>query len=277
MSVEPEVFVSAPQQNHVSLTPEIIENLNIDAENEIAKVLQVPDFVEINEETQKINETDSIKRRIKPTKPEQYVPGGVKTRADLIQKIQETAEICGNEAEVKSMRLHRRRRNSLDNILREQFTKCVTQEAEKRMGIPPSDDEEGRISYAVNALYNFDLCVCKLIEKSVDYLDMGATCEGLSATIDGDPRIRKEIKKSFRDWLLESGHLEYAESFASPTTRLLLCHLYPLISCLRAKQADQKPKEIPLEVSTGIATAVLRNTIDPPRCRPKLPCGIKLV
>ena len=83
------------------------------------------------------------------------------------RKIQESAEVYGNEAEVKSMRLHRRRRASLDAILKEQIAKCVTQEAEKRMGIPPAEDQEGRMTYAVECLYSFDLCCCKLVEKCV--------------------------------------------------------------------------------------------------------------
>ena len=269
MSAEPEVAVSPPPTIHESLTPEIIDNINIDTENEISKVLQVPEFEEINDEKEQINE---VKK-----KHAKFVPGGVKTRADLIRKIQETAEIAGNEAEVKAMRLHRRRRNSLDNILKEQFTKCVTQEAEKRMGIPPAEDHEGRISYAVDMLYNFDLCVCKLVEKAVDYLDIGATCEGLAATIDGDPRIRTELKKSFHSWLLENDGLKWAESYATPGTKILLCHLYPLISVLRAKTANHKKQEIPAEVTQALATATLRNVIDPPRRRPTLPSGIKLV
>ena len=201
----------------------------------------------------------------------------MKTRAALIAKIQEMSEISGNQAEVKKMRLHRRRRNSLDGILREQFAKAVTNEAEKRLGIPPEEDHEGRMTYAVNALYRFDLCCCKLIERAVDYCDLGATCEGLSATIDGDPRIRSEIKKSLRDWLIENDNMAWIETCASPSTRLLLCHLFPLVSVLRAKEADHKKTEISSELKMGLATATIRNVVDPPRSRPKLPNGIKFV
>ena len=281
MLTEPQLAVAAPVTTHTSLTPEIVESLNIDAENEISKVLAVPDLdqPEINEKTQKnviIDSDVESEPEVRQKKQPKFVPGGVKTRADLIRKIQEISEVNGNQAEVKKMRLHRRRRNSLDLILKEQFAKAVTSEAEKRMGIPPQEDTDGRLSYAVNALYRFDLCCCKLVEKAVEYLDMGATCEGLSATIDGDPRIRSEIKKSFRDWLIENNNMEWIETAASPSTRILLCHLYPLISVLRAKPTGHKNTEISPEVQLGIATATLRNAVDPPR-RPTLPNGMRLV
>ena len=204
------------------------------------------------------------------------MPGGVKTRADLIRKIQELGELSGTQADVKSMRLHRRRRNSLDLILREQFAKAVTNEAEKRMGIPPAEDTEGRMTYAVEALYRFDLCCCKLVEKAVDYMDVGATCEGLSEQIESDPRIRNEIKKSFRDWLIENNNMEWIETAASPTTRLLLCHLYPLVSVLRAKTPNHKKQEISPAIQMGLARATLRTVVDPP-LRPTPPNGIKFV
>ena len=265
--VEPSINVAAPADQHESLTEDIVNELNVDAELEISKVLQVDEKSEINGE---VNKSTVPEKEIKPTK---FVPGAVKTRAALIQKIQETAEIVGNEADVKSMRLHRRRRNSLDTILKEQITKCVHQEAEKRMGIPPADDTEGRLAYAVEMLYNFDLCCCKLVERIVDYCDLGATCEGFSETIDKDPRIRSEIKRSFADWIKENDNMQWLETAASPSTRLLLCHLYPLMSVLRAKTDTHKKQEIPPEVKMGLLGAKLRSAVDPPR----LPKQMKLV
>ena len=283
MSTEPTVVVPPPEQQHKSLTEDIVKNIDLDAEREIAKVLEVPEFdnqPDINEKNREISDIDSDAgsvQFVKPKKQAKFVPGAVKTRANLIKKIQEMSEITGNQAEVKSMRLHRRRRNSLDLILKEQFAKAVTNEAEKRLGIPPEDDKDGRLNYAVNALYRFDLCCCKMVEKAIDYLDCGATCEGLSETIDGDPRIRSEIKSSFREWLIENNNIEWIQTAASPSTRIILCHLYPLVSVLRAKSANHKVPEVSPELKLGIATATLRNAVDPPRPRPRLPNGIKLV
>ena len=145
------------------------------------------------------------------------------------------------------------------------------------MGIPPAEDQEGRLTYAVECLYSFDLCVCKLVEKCVDYMDVGATVEGLSQTIDGDPRIRKEIKSSFRDWIIENDSMEWIKTAASPSTRLLLCHLYPLVSVLRSKKDNHKAPNISPTVQMGLANASLRNIVDPPRVVPKLPSGIRSV
>lgn len=251
----------------------------INPEDVISKVLQVPDLPipDINDDISISDiENQENQEEIK-VKKKKFVPGGIKNRADLIRKIQESSEVCGNQQEVKAMRLHRRRRKSLDGILREQIAKCVTQEAEKRMGIPPEGDVEGRMAYAVECLYSFDLCCCKLVEKIVDYCDFGATVEGLSETIDSDPRIKKEIKASFHDWILENDSMEWIKTAASPSTRLLLCHLYPIVSCLKAKQANHKTDGISPTIQAGLATATLRNMVDPPRPRPKLPNGMRLV
>ena len=115
----------------VEPTPEI------NTDEVISKVLAVPDLdenVDVKSEISDLEDEKQENQEIKPPSPpekKRFVPGGIKTRSDLIRKIQESAQIYGNEAEVKSMRLHRRRRNSLDAILKEQIAKCVTQEAEE--------------------------------------------------------------------------------------------------------------------------------------------------
>ena len=146
--------------------PEIKENQpEINVNDEISKVLKVSDTESSGSD---LSDIEIIKPK-KTKKTKKFVPGGLKTRTDLIRKIQQAARVIGNEAEVKQMRLHRRRRASLDGILREQIALAVSQEAEKRMGIPPESDTKGRLEYAVSCLYSFDLCVCKLVEKIVDY------------------------------------------------------------------------------------------------------------
>ena len=263
--MQPEIKEAVLEINPVNPTPE----------DEISKVLSVP---ELDTTNQPLSDSGNESVQIKtPRKITKFVPSGLKTRAELILKIQESSKVFGNEDEIKGMRLHRRRRNSLDHILREQIAKCVTSEAEKRMGIPPEKDTKGRLEYAVNCLYSFDLCCCKLVEKIVDYVDLGVTVEGLSETIDGDPRIRTEVKDAFRDFILENDSMEWIKSAASPSTRLLLCHLYPLMSVLRAKSESHTKQEISPEVRVGVATAKLRSIVDPPRKAPKQPSGIRVV
>ena len=71
--------------------------------------------------------------------------------------------------------------------------------------------------------------------------------------------------------------MEWLETAASPSTRLLLCHLYPLVSVLRAKSENHKKQNIPPEVVGGFVSAKVRNVLDPPRIPRKLPAGIRVV
>ena len=159
MSTEPVINVIPAIVADQDSIPQSIPTLDtLNPEIEIAKVLAVPETDLSMTNIQEINESVPEFKKINVIKPEKsnkslpFVPGGVKTRADLIRKIQESSQIFGNEADVKAMRLHRRRRNSLDGILKDQIAKCVTQEAENRLGIPPAEDQEGRLSYAVDML-----------------------------------------------------------------------------------------------------------------------------
>ena len=243
-------------------------------EAEIADVLCVVD--------KKIDVNHDINQEIKQPAPpkqkvEQYVPGGIKTRADLIRKIQESCNVVGNHAEVKSMQLHRRRKGSLECILREQVAKAVETTAERDLGIPA--DKDGRLEYAIDMLYNFDICVCKALEKALEFVEMSPVeITGFAECVDNDPRIQKEIKQSFRDWIEESeGMQSWVEQCASPSTRLLLCHLYPLMHCARRKGKKTITREIPTKLKFAAASAKLRAVVDPPvSSEEKIP-GIRLV
>ncbi len=219
-----------------------------------------------------VDKNPEINQKVEPQAPKKqenqpigaFVPGGIKTRADLIAKIQESCNVVGNHAEVKSLQLHRRRKNSLEHILREQVAKAVEKQAEKDLGIP--EDTQGRLEYAIDMLYNFDICVCKALEKACDFIEMSPVeITGFAECIDGDPRIQKEIKQSFRDWIEESeGMRDWVESCASPSTRLLLCHLYPLMHCARKKGPHRIQREVPSKLRFAAATAKLRAVVDPP-------------
>ena len=128
--------------------------------------------------------------------------------------------------------------------------------------IPP--DHDGRVDYCVNLLYNFDLCICKALEKSLTWFDgIPFELDGLAETIDSDPRIQTEIKGSFRDWIQESEQMQsWCEQCASPSTRLLLCHLYPIMSCLKKKG---KTQQIPTNLKIAAAGGKLRSILDPPQ------------
>jgi citrate lyase gamma subunit len=235
---------------------EFIENQS--CEEEIAEVLCV------------VDKPVDISQQIKPPSPqkqkiEAFVPGGIKTRGDLIRKIKESCNVVGNHAEIKSMQLHRRRKGSLECILREQVAQAVEKSAERDLGIP--EDQNGRLEYAIDMLYNFDICVCKALEKALDFVEMSPVeITGFAECVDQDPRIQKEIKQSFRDWINESeGMRDWVSSCASPSTRLICVHLYPLMHCAKKKGTRTIKREIPVGLQFAAAGAKLRAVIDPPQ------------
>jgi hypothetical protein len=247
------------------------------AEKELAACLKVHD-----------SGSDSDVSVVSTRSKSKFIPKTLKTRADLIKKIKQTSEHLGNQIEVKSMRLHRRRRNSLQDILKEQVARVVQTQAEKQLGIPQEHDK--RLEYAVSCLYKFDICVMKIAERVVDYCNFGMTIDGLAKTIDSDKDIKCEMKEALKDFI-EEGEYDWVKEAASPTTRLLLCHLYPLMSVLRRSEEIQKTKEIFPGMMPGLATAKIRSVIRPPRQnseptvavprshppRPKLPSTLRVV
>ena len=234
------------------------------AEDEICKVLQVEDDIEtenVEKNVEEINVESEKSEKSIEIKPKST---GVKTRSDLIEKIKESSDVVGNQVEIKKMRLHRRRRNSLERILREQVDKAIEKDAEQNIGIPQEHD--ARVSYAVNTLYSFDLLLCKGIEKACQFTNIiPVEIDSLAETIDNDPRIKNEIKQGFEDWIKESPGMQgWVDQCASPSTRILLCHLYPLMSCLKMKNMNKK-RSIPTELKMRAGLAKVRSVVDPPR------------
>ena len=247
--------------------------LSLTPEQEICEILKVeepeinesgPEDTEIGAEIKADQEIKAVPQEIKAD-PE--IKNGVKTRADLIEKIKESGEVVGNQLEIKKMRLHRRRRNSLEEILREQVARAVEQHAEKTCGIPQEEDK--RLIYAVDMLYNFDMLICKAVEKACEFTSLiPVEVTGLSETINGDPRIREEVKRGFEDWIKESPGLQgWVDQAASPSTRILLCHLYPLMACMKLKQKNKPTPALPAKLQMQAGIAKLRSVIDPPVIR----------
>jgi hypothetical protein len=243
------------------------------AEKELAACLKVPDSGSESDAS-----VTSVRSKSK------FLPKTLKTRADLIRKIQQTSEVLGNTAEVKSMRLHRRRRNSLSDILKEQVARVVQTQAEKSLGIPQEHDK--RLTYAVECLYKFDICVMKIAERVVEYCNFGMTIDGLAETIDRDHEIKNEMKEALKDFI-EEGEYDWVKEAASPTTRLLLCHLYPLMSVLKRSEPVHKTREIFPRMGSELAKAKLKSVFRPPAKnseptiaiprRPMLPNTVKVV
>jgi hypothetical protein len=245
------------------------------AETELAKCLKVDDS---GSDCESVLSTKSVKSNVSEKK---FVPKTLKTRNDLIRKIQESSSLLGNQEEIKGMRLHRRRKNSLESILKEQIAKCVQKSAEQHLGIPQNEDK--RLEYAVKCLYKFDICVLKLVERVVNYCDFGVTVDDLAMTVDSDQNIKQEMHDALRDFIVE-GEYSWVKEAASPTTRLLLCHLYPLMSVLRKKEPTKKVPDIIPNQRTELFKAKVKSVIRPPQknseptiARRPLPPGIKMV
>jgi hypothetical protein len=242
-------------------------NQDVDPENELAACLKVR------------SGSDSDDSAVSTKSKQRFVPKTLKTRADLIKKIKQSAVVVGNEPDIKGMRLHRRRRNSLDAILREQVAKAVQTQAEQSLGIPQEHDK--RLEYAVNMLYRFDICVLKIVEKVVDYANFGMTVDGLAKTVDHDSEMKAELKDALKDFI-EEGEYDWVKEAASPTTRILLCHLYPIMSVLRRSEPNRIQPAISPEMRGESAKAKLRSVFrqarpDVPRPAPRLPSVVKLV
>jgi hypothetical protein len=98
--------------------------------------------------------------------------------------------------------------------------------------------------------------------------------------------MKGEVKSALRDFIVESD-LDWVKEAASPTTRLLLCHLYPLCSVLRKKEPAQIAPEVFPGMRTAVGVSQLRSVFRPPQNdipatvtanrRPTLPNGVKLV
>jgi len=225
-------------------------------DQEIDEILQVKD-----DDDQSIVYENQENQENQPNKA--FVPAILKTRAGLIKKIKEVSikNNCG--AEVKKMRLHRRRRASLDNILREQVDKMVTDHAEKQLGIPPTDQPDKRLDYAVDMCYKMDLCVMQLTEKIVNYLNVGVTLDGLTKTIDSSPEIKNEVKSCIKEFIVDND-FDWIKEYSSPGTRLLLAHLYPIMACLREKEKVKKPKEVFPNMKSEMFKAKIKSIIKSP-------------
>ena len=79
----------------------------------------------------------------------------------------------------------------------------VDKKIELDTGIPA--DSHQRELYAVEMLYRFDLCVCRLSERALEYFDCGMTIDGFADEIERTPALQQEIKSCFHEWILENG------------------------------------------------------------------------
>jgi hypothetical protein len=174
----------------------------------------------------------------------------LKTRADLIQKINEISDRRGDD--IKHLNLKRRRKKSLENILASKFAEAAEHEMEQQHTVHPDLQEalpegtEARTQFALDMVFRLDLTLCALMEKGVSATDgfHGLTCDGFARSIEENPTLTSEIKACWLEILSEPDNEWILES-CTTSARLFLCHCYGLMNVLRQKQRKHVEFAIP--------------------------------
>ena len=200
-----------------------------------------------------------------PQKPEAITATSkvLKTRKGLIQQIRTICKERGLDS--KPMNLHRRRKNSLQGILKEQFAEAVQKEMEpqmhpdlKNMGIP--EDLNSREKFAVDMAFRLDMTLCMMFERGVSATDKwhGMTCDGFSESLQGNEGVVGEIRAAWLEILQEEENQWILEYVTAPM-RLFLAHAYGLMAVLRPKQSKRHAQETMPTVVPRRPTGKLRD------------------
>ena len=195
-------------------------------------------------------------------------PNGIspvlKTRKDLIAQIQKVCQERGTD--VKKYNLKRRRKNSLQGILQEQFAEAVRAEMEPQVhpalkkALP--DGMGASQQFAVDMAFRLDMTLCKVLEKGIEFTGgyHGLTATGYAAGIQQNETLCSEIRSAWLEILSEEENAWILES-CTASMRLMLAHVYGLLNVLRpkAKHDDASfgpPAAIPQNMPQGIPKTV---------------------
>ena len=162
----------------------------------------------------------------------------LKTRKQLIEKI---SEVCHSRGiDPKPLNLKRRRKNSLQGILQEQFAEAVQKEMapEIHPELEPLLPEgmEARTKFAVDMAFRLDLTLCKVLEKGISWSDSwhGLSADGFAESIEENQTLSTEIKNCWLEIISEPEN-EWVLECVSATNRLILCHGYGLLGIIRSR------------------------------------------
>ena len=165
----------------------------------------------------------------------------LKTRKDLIQKINEISERRGEDP--KPLNLKRRRKKSLEGILAQKFAEAAA--AEQRHEVHPElesvlpEGMEARTQFAVDMAYRLDLTLCAMLEKGVSATDgwHGLSANGFARSIETNETLTSEIKQCWLEIINEPQN-EWILDACTSGTRLFLCHVYGLMNVLHKKKTE---------------------------------------
>ena len=178
-----------------------------------------------------------------PPAPVSQEPSGVsnvlKTRKQLISKIQQVCDSRGIAH--KPLNLKRRRKNSLQGILQEQFAEAVRRETEPQVheDLKPLLPEgmEARTKFAVDMAFRLDLTLCKVLEKGIEATDgyHGLTADGFATGIEQNETLSGEIRDAWLE-ILQEPENEWIMDSCTAVMRLTLAHVYGLLNVVRGKR-----------------------------------------
>jgi len=218
-----------------------------------------------------------------PQAPPSEEPSGVsnvlKTRKQLISKIQKVCDSRGIDH--KPLNLKRRRKNSLQGILQEQFAEAVRRETQPDIheDLKPLLPEgmEARTKFAVDMAFRLDLTICKVLEKGIEATDgyHGLTASGFATGIENNATLTDEIKSAWLE-ILQEPENEWIMDSCTAVMRLTLAHVYGLLNVVKTKRkrstfhvqprppptipkVQSVPKETVPYVATRKPTGKLRN------------------
>ena len=163
----------------------------------------------------------------------------LKTRKQLIEKITEVCQSRG--VDPKPMNLKRRRKNSLQGILQEQFREAVQKETmpQTHPDLEPLLPEgmEARTKFAVDMAFRLDMTLSTLLERGIDMSGdyHGLTAKGFVKHMETNPTLVSEIRSAWLEIISEPDN-EWILDTCTATMRLALCHGYGLLNVLRAQE-----------------------------------------
>ena len=174
----------------------------------------------------------------------------LKTRKQLIEKI---TEVCHSRGvDPKPMNLKRRRKNSLQGILQEQFREAVQKETmpQTHPDLEPLLPEgmEARTKFAVDMAFRLDMTLSTLLERGIDMSGdyHGLTAKGFVKHMETNPTLVSEIRSAWLEIISEPDN-EWILDTCTATMRLALCHGYGLLNVLRS-QEQKRPHAVQKEV-----------------------------
>ena len=174
------------------------EEQKLEADLKISSILAVPD---------KDSDNESVMSELSPVKPKRkkYNPKAAKTRKNMIRKLQELYAMTGKtQEEIRAMNLHRRRKASIQDLLKNEVQFQMDKVIEKKTGVPLTGTEEQKRLWCCDLLFRFDMTCCKLLERGVEFLPVNVSIDGFTRTFEESPQLQREVKDCFEEWIMSA-------------------------------------------------------------------------